>query len=77
MHTAQLGIFRKSFGLDWYLERRRAFLQFVSTLKPDGKQESEFPFPASSLMILHELALEDAPEVPPAGDVPDAMPADE
>jgi hypothetical protein len=77
MHTAQLGIFRKIFGLDWYTERRGAFAEFVSHLQLEGQQESRFPFPANSLVVLDRLTVEQVPDVLPVDDVLDVRPAEE
>jgi hypothetical protein len=77
MHTAQLGIFRKTFGLDWYVKRRRAFAAFVSTVQQEGKQSSRFPFPANSFIVLQGLVVEEAPEVMRADEVLDVRPVDD
>lgn len=77
MHTAQIGIFRKRFGLDWYLRRRAAFADFVSRLRLNMEQDRHFLFPCSSLEIVDAMKWDDPSQLEHAEQVLPVQPVNE
>jgi len=55
MHTAEVGIFSKLFGLGWYVERRKAFQEFAANLSAVPQSEPTFRHNPKSLLFMDKV----------------------
>ena len=53
--TASKGTFGWKAGLDWFVDRRQAFREFLDTVNIAGANETRFLFPTYSMLVLEAM----------------------